>query len=282
MRPWVTRAVSSSPPLPPPVLHVLASLVVGEMSFEQLRPVLDSSEALKARVLALVNSASYSPAYPIHDVRHASVILGQRRVLGLTLAHSLGNTFQNGASVHGHDKSGLMTHSLATATTAWVLGDMLGLSNEEGGTLYVAGIFHDAGKAVIAQYLRIFNCPIDFSATPVEAPGLASLEQECLGMDHAEVSVMLGRHWGLSEEVLGLIENHHQPGLDLLPSILHIADYLTSGVVGAGFSQDNPAEAPPDTRSLEAVIQNPDHFVAAEQFAFRECALAKSTMELLL
>ena len=41
-------------------------------------------------------------------------------------------------------------------------------------------------------------------------------------------------------------------------------------------------EAPIDTRSLELVIQNPEQFIAAEQFAFRECALATSTMELLL
>ena len=268
--------------MPPPILQVLGSLVIGEMSFEQLRPILDYSEDLRTRILALANSAAYSPANPIKDVRHAGVIVGQRRALGLSLAHSLGNTFQNGVSVHGHTQSGLMTHSLATATTSWVIADMLGLSNEEGGTLYVAGIFHDVGKAVLAQYLRLFSCELDFSATPLEAPGLATLEQERLGMDHTEVSVMIGRHWGLSDAVLHLIENHHRPSGDLLSSILHIADYLTSGIVGAGFEQDSPVEAPIDTRSLELVIQNPEQFIAAEQFAFRECALATSTMELLL
>lgn len=252
------------------------------MSFEQLRPVLDSSDDLRSRVLALSNSAKFSPANPIHDVRHAGVILGQRRVLGLTLAHSLSKTFQNGMSVHGHTQSGLMTHSLATATTAWVIADMLGLSNEEGGTLYVAGIFHDVGKAVLAQYLRLFNCALDFQATPVVAPGLANLEHDRLGMDHAEISTMLGRHWGLSDAVLDLIEHHHEPRGDLLQSILHLSDYLTSSVVGAGFRQDCPTETPIDARSLELVIQNPDQFIAAEQLAFRECALAVSTMELLL
>ena len=278
-RPWLDRAIEQSPELPPPVLRVLAAMIDGDSSMSHLRPALDDAEDLRTRVLAIANSPLYSPASPIEDVSHAAVIIGQRTLMGLTLAYGLRNQFQVGGSVHDHDHNGLLTHSLATATTAWHFANEREMSEQDAGAIYVAGLFHDVGKVLVARFVRVFKQRVAFSETPCLAPGLAGLEHEMLGIDHAEVSALLARRWQLGDRVADLIAQHHQPNGDPLADVLHVADYFTAAISRVGFLEEAELETPPTPRSLESVMRCDDDFVRAGEIALREGAFAAMTVE---
>lgn len=275
---WLKRTVSETAKLPPPILKVLAALGRGDLGYDQLRPVLDASDGLRRRLLAIANSPFYSPVTPIEDVSHAAVSIGQRQLIGMTLAQGVHRALRTGAACHGHDHNGLLTHCLATGATAWAIADECEVPPDVGGMLYVAGMFHDLGKALIG---RRFG-DLDLWSTPADAPGLAALEQERLGIDHVEASVRLAEHWGLHPRVVEVIADHHAPGgQDRAGAILHLADHLV-GAHGVGFVDDLPPETPPDPESICVFADDPELIIRAKQHALKESARAVTTLELLL
>lgn len=271
---WMETAIGRHPKLAPPILQVLASLAVGESNMEHLRAALDATAELKRRVLAIANSPSYCPVTPIEDAALAAVVLGQRQLMGMTLAFGIHAALGDGASCHGHDDQGMLVHGLATAATGWAVAEQCGLPSEICGRIYVAGLFHDLGKAILAQRWPT----LDLSATPDHPPGLAELEDEQLGVDHVRASVLLAEHWGVDPEVVELIADHHSPGTtNPARQILHFADHMAA-VTGLGFAPDVPLEVPLDADALAVFQEFPEFLIAGEESALQEGARATMTL----
>jgi HD-like signal output (HDOD) protein len=89
-----------------------------------------------------------------------------------------------------------------------LLAEMVPLDDAE--DAFLAGLFHDVGKLVIAvampeQYESILT------AAAVTCESLLESERRMLQTDHAELSALAVDYWGLGEPIRMAAEYHHAP-----------------------------------------------------------------------
>ena len=127
----------------------------------------------------------------------------------------------------------LWRHSLGAAITASILATRLGMKNPE--ELFVAGLLHDIGKVVL--YVKWPDVEKHCSKDATQAGGdrsLLEVEQELLGLSHADIGGCLANAWNLPVTLRELILYHHAPALAkeaaLQTAIVHVADILVKGL----------------------------------------------------
>jgi HD-like signal output (HDOD) protein len=78
------------------------------------------------------------------------------------------------------------------------------------GMEYLAGLFHDAGKAFLEHYF-----PQDFESVLFHVMErqctMLEAEQKLLGISHPEISSLLCEKWGLHREIARAVRFHHEP-----------------------------------------------------------------------
>jgi len=76
---------------------------------------------------------------------------------------------------------------------------------------YIAGLLHDFGKVVFAQFLASdFNLAMQKSVK--EHISLHVAEKQVIGVDHTVVGSMLAEKWQFPPPLIDCIRNHHSVG----------------------------------------------------------------------
>ena len=172
----------------------------------QLAELMGAVLGLTAKVLRLVNSAFYSLRSPIASLSHASSLLGTKTLKSMALSVSVMNFIESAGG--GVDPRAFWRHSVASAIVAQKVGHVLVPQIEE--DLYVAGLLHDAGIAILVE-----NLQEDYAAAILLARSagrdLSEIEAETFGTTHAEVGHMLASRWRLPPLVCECIRLHEEP-----------------------------------------------------------------------
>lgn len=192
------------PPLPDVVVRVIALLNQGDIEPEDLEKHLMYDQVLVAKMLGLVNSPFYGMNRKINSIRDGVMVMGFRGLRSLILATSTADYLMSDFACYGHSPRGLWQHSLAVAASAKALGKLVGLDAEAQEELFIAGLLHDIGKMLVAPYLQERN--IRFVSGPNE---MIKVEQDTIGIDHAEAGALVAAKWNLSTLVQELLRNHH-------------------------------------------------------------------------
>src|SRR5688572_7761707 len=191
----------------PLAVERLVQLSDKEPTPRQLADLIGTDQGLTAKVLRLVNSAFYSLRSPIASLSHASSLLGTRTLKSMALSVSVMNLLESAGE--GADPRAFWRHSVATAIAAQKVGFALLPRIEE--DLYVAGLLHDAGVAILVESLGD-----DYAAAIGLARStgrdLSEIEAETFGTTHAEVGHMLASRWRLPPLVCECIRLHEEPG----------------------------------------------------------------------
>ena len=102
----------------------------------------------------------------------------------------------------------LWNHSLKVALAARKLARFEKLPLEQSEESFVAGLFHDIGKLVLAA-----NADAEYLAgmKRVRAEGISvvQMEHEIFGATHADIGAYLLGLWGLPDSVIEAVELHH-------------------------------------------------------------------------
>ena len=129
-----------------------------------------------------------------------------------------------------------------------------------GNTLLTAALIHDFGKLLMAPML---------GQEQIDAVGqldqqLPAIDQEmiALGVNHAEVTVIIANSWGLSERIVRAVRYHHNPGEfeDSMCHALNIANQMAWRVEGYGVDSEREAEA--FATSMSVLKMNNENVVA--------------------
>lgn len=192
------------------------------ISMEDLVALIERSQNLASRVLAIANSAFYGLERKVSTLRQAVKILGICEIRTLAVTAGMAAIFQNARLPESFDITALWKHQLKTATIAKTLAaelgpladnpasakeDRLDMAPDEA---YITGLLHDIGKIFFASV-----CPEEWRAVETQwrESGLEyfAVENAYWNIDHGLVGAMILHHWNLPLLLTEPINWHHAP-----------------------------------------------------------------------
>jgi putative nucleotidyltransferase with HDIG domain len=223
------------PSLPRTYMELRKALADPETSIDRLVRIVEQDLAISAKILQLVNSAFFGLTREISDVKMAVNYLGVNILQNLVVSVEAFRMFQPKKPIPGFSIEELYAHSQLTARIAAHFSSGRKLPS----AVVVAALLHDVGKLVIAE-----RAPDHFaravSGAREEQKPLFAIEEELIGISHAEVGAYLLSLWGLPYPVIEAVAHHHHPEriqqhkLDMI-TVVYLANLLaheTSGDSG--------------------------------------------------
>ena len=194
------------PTLPAVLIKIWDLTSKSETSASDLAKAMGSDPGLTGAVLRLANSAYFGFPRKVSTVTQAIVVLGFETVKSLATGASVFRAL-NARGGDGLDPRSFFHHSLVTAMAARVLVERS--SPQKAGTAFSAGILHDLGKLVIAEFLPEACGPIHESLAAGRS--LEEAETAALGMTHSEIGAWFTGRWNFPEELAATVRWHHEP-----------------------------------------------------------------------
>ena len=230
----LAAAVENMPAFPKSVQHILQLTRDVNCAPKDLVQVIDKDPVVTVKVLRVVNSAYYGLPKQITSVSHAVVYLGFNAVKNLALSIAAMGMLptDNAAGFNGQQ---YLVHSLATASIAKQLA--IRLAETDPMDCFIAGLLHDFGKVVIAQFMpKEFRLALETSQWHEMSLHLAL--RQVVGVDHAVVGAMLAEKWRFPMDLVETIRHQYSPELMDTPMLAcvfaanQISKQLESGVAG--------------------------------------------------
>ena len=236
----LTHAVDGMPAFPKSVQKILELTRDVNCTAIDLVQVIDKDPVVTVKILRVVNSAYYSLPRQITSINHAVVYLGFNTIKNLALSiAAIGMLPKHNDA--GFDVDQYLLHSLSTAGIAKLLA--CGIDDADPTDCFIAGLLHDFGKVVLAQFL-----PHEFKqALAVCQASHASLHTaltQTIGADHAVVGAMLVKKWRFAPDLIDTIA--HQYETEQIDSALFACVYTANQIskqLGFGFG-GNPCVYP--------------------------------------
>ena len=206
------KSLSSLPPLSPILNRLLASLAKDDISYAQLAGLIEKDTVLAGNVLRTVNSALFGCSGTVNSVSHAISIMGMMKLRNTALGFSVNRMWKSVRTPRGWSMARFNLHSVATAMLSDLIAQRVSVEYAEGA--FVAGLFHDLGKLLIAialvdEYENIVRLT---SALPSEDGRSAEdCELEVLGINHCQLSAAALETWNLPEPIRMAVLHHHDP-----------------------------------------------------------------------
>jgi len=178
-----------------------------ETSLDRIVKIVEQDVAICAKVLQLVNSAFFGVTREVSDIRTAVSYLGISILQNLVLSLEAFRCFQPKKPIPGFCLEQFHDHSHLAAKIA---GAAPGKS-KTGGVSVGAALLHDIGKLVIAERAPEHLARAIKGAQQDKRP-LYAIEEELIGVSHAEVGAYLLSLWGLPYPLVEAVAHHHHPG----------------------------------------------------------------------
>jgi HD-like signal output (HDOD) protein len=221
-------------PSPPSTYFQLSQALANpNTSAKALAEIVEQDPAMSVKILQLVNSAYFGLAHRATSVAQAVSYLGVEVLRALALsAHVFGTIDESGQTRALLDQ--VQRASFATASIARKMTRDRRIADDA----FTAGVVHDIGQIVMALSMPAEVRQIAATAeTTRRLPYV--LEQELLGVTHAEVGAYLLGVWGLPFSIVETTAHHHAPtrtGCE--PSPVVAAVHLADAVIDEQISQN--------------------------------------------
>jgi HD-like signal output (HDOD) protein len=200
------RSLDLLPPFSPILNRLLATLADADVSVAQLASLIEKDTVVAGHVLRVVNAAAYACRGRVTSVAHAISLMGTTKLRNTALACSVIRLWRGVPSGPNWSLADFNLHCIATATFSDRLAGRVDVHYPEGA--FVAGLFHDLGKLMIAFGLPTHSAAIYAGDDRV---GDEVLEREFLGFTHARLSALALDRWKFPRPVENGVAFHHDP-----------------------------------------------------------------------
>lgn len=268
----IIRRVDDLPPMPKVLFKARQILADPNSSFKEISAVIETDQAIAAKVLKVANSAYYGLSGMVSSIHQASVVLGYKtleQVITMVTSSSL-----LGKQLKGYNLNAgvLWRHSLAVAIASRMVAQKRAPSLE--GDAFSVGLIHDAGKLALDNYVKAKRKEIDQYIKTQESSFVLA-EREVLGFDHTEIAQELCNKWKLPENHTSAMRYHHCPqesSGNQLAYIVHLANHIAT-VAGFGSGPDFKNSLEPSTLpALRLKVEDLELMVADVATAVEEIA----------
>ena len=220
----IMDAAGNIEPLPASLSRLLQLLADENFDIGEIVETLGHDPTLAGDVLGRANSIASGARNHIADLRQAVARIGAREIVSIAMRRAMQSRFAIELPPYGLDADHLWEHSITASVAAEHVRTQAG--RPVAPMLATTALIHDVGKLVIGRCLPgSINLLSDAAAR--EGLALHEAERAVLGIDHAEISGVVARTWGLPVSVQVALTQHHEPErADVFTSALALADHI--------------------------------------------------------
>ena len=206
--------IDSIPTLPAIAMEAIRLMEGDQSNFSSIADLLQNDQVLSGRILHYANSAFVGSRTEITTISRAISLLGFTTVRGIILSVAVFDCFSGPLAKHRDDLVKFWLHSIGVAASAEILAKRLGFAQPD--EAYLAGLVHDIGKLVCFlhlpdAFLKVCQELERQGGYGVEAPLALEVEEELMGITHAEVGKLVAGHWLFPANLVKAMWLHHQP-----------------------------------------------------------------------
>lgn len=240
------RQCATLPSLPTIAVQVLDLAQKTDVDIAEIARIISRDPALSSKILRTVNSSFYARSQNVGTISHALVILGLQSVKTLVLGFSLVSNLTKSKG-KGFQHLNYWKRSIHAATAARTIAAKLGIVQQE--EAFLAALLMDIGMLVLDQVL---GEPYgELHSRAASHADLAPLEQQALGMTHADVGGILATQWKLPPLLTTPIAFHAAPEKVTDPSLRKLTELVRlAGRCADVFVDVMPAPAIADVRQI--------------------------------
>ncbi|MBL8060585.1 MAG: HDOD domain-containing protein [Chthonomonas sp.] len=229
VRDALSSATNQLPALPTVLVRILQLTEDSNSgSIGEIEGLIKSDQAISSRLLRIVNSAYFGLGGKVGSVSQAVVILGFQQVRNLVLSTSLMSSFDSGGEAAKESQAKLWQHAFATASAAQLLGRRQKISAKDNELVFVGGLLQNIGSLFILSVLsRTYAALVNEAYNTGQ--WVVDIENERLGLNHAEIGAEILSKWELPADLVNLIGAHEGPfteELDPTVAMIHVADRI--------------------------------------------------------
>lgn len=200
-------ACPNLPSLPAIAVQVIELTGDPNVSLDELASLIQSDQAMSARILRTVNSSFYGLRERCATIRKALILLGLSPVKSLVLGFSLVNSIEMEKEAR-LDYVSYWRRGLYTAAAAKAVADAARLRCAD--ECFLSGLLQDIG--MIALYRTLGDQYVSImGATGGDHRKLVKQELVTLEVQHPDIGATLAQRWRLPEELTIPIKYHERP-----------------------------------------------------------------------
>lgn len=183
----------------------------GEAQFLKL---IEHDPQIAAKIIGLANAPLYGASRKVLSVADAVMVLGMARVRAVVFGIVLMSTLSHGQEGKLKTKE-LWMHSMSVAVAMSMMARAIPVKQRPlDDHVFLAGLLHNIGYMALNYLDARASDQLHEQLQSVSSNMLLKIENALLGMTHAEIGAALARHWGLPDEVIAVIRDHHNPNAD--------------------------------------------------------------------
>lgn len=199
--------VERMPAFPKSVQQVVQLTSDLNASAKDIVRVIECDPVMTVSILKAINSSFYGLSKSITSIQRAVIHIGLNTIKNIALGvAAMGMLKPNNKA--NFNTSSFLLHALTTAIISKMLAERISLSSTECSDCFVAGLLHDFGKIVFAEFI-----PEDFKLALEKSReqhiSLHQTELEFIGFNHSQAGRTLAEKWQLPETVIDAIDHHH-------------------------------------------------------------------------
>jgi len=206
----IRKAIARAPLLSVHAQRLLQVCASSDHDIDDVLDVVRCDATLTARVLRVVNSSVYGLLSSINTIERAVAYLGERMVTCIALGESAGKLLKKPLSGYQAEGGELWKHDLYTGFAAREIARCCRVATDAD-LAFTAGLLHDIGKAIIADFLADSAEEFVGGIARGELADYIDAERQVLGFDHCEAGLELARQWNLPHQIHWAVAWHHHP-----------------------------------------------------------------------
>jgi len=205
--------VDDLPTFPETAMKVRERLQDSKAGVNDIAVFVENDPAIASRILKLANSSYYSfGERQFGNVREAMVRMGLGEVEKLVLAMGVMKVFKKSGLPKNYFKE-FWTHSIMVGlTTKEIIASsrLPGKKKIDQKSIFTAGLFHAIGRLILFQYFPNYFKDV-FELCRENDLDLYEIENNELGINHAEIGAILLDRWNLPEFICDSVMYQYEP-----------------------------------------------------------------------
>lgn len=224
----ILKTLEDLPAMPQVVLKAREIMADKNSGIKDVVKVLETDQAITARILKVANSAYYGMSGKISTIQHASVVLGYKTIGELITVAATSGLLDRVLKGYDFGSGDLWQHSISVGIGSRAIASGKNPSLEE--TAFSAGLIHDAGKLVLDKYIMERKEEFD-EIMEHGRETFTNAEDQIFGFNHAAIGFDVCDRWSIPADIAGAIKYHHAPSRsdkNELAYIVYTADAIVN------------------------------------------------------